>query len=389
MGWFSGRSPKDLKSQADDAYTHGHWAEALQGYQRLSQEDPGNVKILRRVADLRARLGRRREAVEAYRKVVELYAESGFLMQAIAIQKILLRLDPQAEDVGPRLAELYAQRGFGGRAEPQAGRTLPEIPLFSDLDPEAFQQVVGRLVPREVQMGEALFREGDPGDSIFVLTSGRVKVSRGPLTLAELGEGEFFGEGAFFSHQPRNADVVAVAPTELLEIRRRDLEELMAQSPALAEALAVFYRRRVLDGVLASSPVFGRLPERERKRVADLFRISRVGPGETVIREGDTDRTLFLVKRGRFRVTSTPPGGGEPVELAQLGPGEFFGEVALVSATPRTATVAAADEGELLQVAAEALAPVLRAHPEVLQALEQTRNQRAADTVATLLGRKP
>lgn len=389
MAFFSRRQKKDPKAIGDEHYTKGQWPDALRAYEGASEADPEDVKLLRRVADLRAKLGKRGEALAAYRKVADLYAHSGFLLQAIAIQKIVLRLDPSAEDVGRKLAELYARRGLPARASSSAPkRSLPEIPLFSDLDPESFRQVVDRLVPRSLTMGEVLFRRGDPGDSILVVTSGAVRISRDELVLAELGEGQFFGEAAFYSHEPRNADVTAIGPTELLEIRREDMEDLMSRHPGVADALATFYRRRILDGVLAASSVFGLLPEPARKQVADQFRLETVRAGEVVVREGDEDRTFYLVKRGRFAVTAIPPGGGEPARLAELEPGAFFGEVALVSNTPRTATVTALEEGELLRVEGESLDPLLRAHPAVREALVKARDQRAASSVATFFGRR-
>jgi cAMP-dependent protein kinase regulator len=396
MALFSRRSKVSDKAAADELFAKGQWAPALAGYEALVKRDPENVKLLRRVADLRAKLGRKAAAVELYRQVADLYAVGGFLVQAIAIHKILLRLDPQAEDLGPKLAELYAKRGITGDSrlaagageEASAGRRLPEIPLFSDLDAEAFQQVVARLVPRALGAGDVLFKEGDAGDSIFIVTSGAVRVVRGELFLAELGEGTFFGEGAFFSHESRNADVVAAEECELLEIRREDVEELMGKYPGVAGALAEFYRQRVLDGVLASTPLFRNLDEGERKRVAGRFELLKVEADQVVVQEGEADRSLYLVKCGKFSVSTTALGGDEPRELARLGPTEFFGEVALVSSTTRTATVRALEPGEVLRVRGEHLDPVLAEHPELRRILEDTRDDRAADAISKLLGRK-
>ena len=395
MGLFSRRGNKSGKASADEYFAKGQWAPALAGYEALAERQPGDVKLLRRVADLRARLGKTAAAAEGYRQVADIYAAAGFLVQAIAIHKILLRLDPQAEDLGAKLAELYAKRGFTDAARaPAAGPAqdvapLPEIPLFSDLEAEAFQQLVAKLVPVELEAGGVLFREGDPGESIFIVTSGKVRVSRGEVFLAELGEGTFFGEAAFFSHEPRSADVVAGEPSELLEIRREDMEELVLRYPGVAEALSQFYTQRILDGVLASTPLFRNLDAGERKRVAARFELVAVAAGTEVVREGEAERSLYLIKRGLFSVVTSPPGGGEPRELARLGPGEFFGEVAVVGDTPRTATVRGLEAGEVLRIAAEDLDPVLDTHPELRHLLEQTRNERAAATVAKLLGRSP
>ncbi|GAB6064091.1 cyclic nucleotide-binding domain-containing protein [Deferrisoma palaeochoriense] len=387
MALFFRRGKKDDKAQADALFTKGRWAEALTAYEKVLGKEPGNLAVLRRVADLRAKLGRTREAAEAYRELADRYAQGGFLMQAIAAYKILERCDPGAEDVGARLAELYAQRGIT-RSEGTRDRPLPKIPLFSDLDPEAFRKVLQKTVPRNLTMGEVLFRQGDPGDSIFVVTQGVVRVEREGTVLAELGEGTFLGEAAFFSHQPRNADVVAVTPAELLEIRRRDMEELIDRHPGVADALHAFYRERVLDGVLAASEVFRGLPPDARKELARRFEVVRVDAGDDVVREGEDDRAVYVVKRGRFRVWTVPPGRTEPLELATLGPGDLFGEVALVSQTPRTATVTAEEEGEVLRAGAEVLEPVLGRHPEVRRALERLRDERARSTVARVLGKR-
>ncbi|NOY45710.1 MAG: cyclic nucleotide-binding domain-containing protein [Deltaproteobacteria bacterium] len=388
MALFFRRSKKDDKSHADALYTKGQWAAALAAYERVLAKDPDNLAVLRRVGDLRAKLGRTKEAAEAYRELADRYARGGFLMQAIAVYKILERCDPEADDVGRRLAELYAQRGLARRGR-EKERPLPKIPLFSDLEPEAFRRVLQKTIPRSLSMGETLFRQGDPGESVFVVTSGVVRVERQGTVLAELGEGSFFGEAAFFSHEPRNADVVAVTPAELLEIRREDVEALIERYPGVADALHAFYRDRVLDGVLAASHAFRSLPPEERKELARRFEIVRVDAGDDVVREGETDRSVYIVKRGRFRVWTVPPGREESVVLATLGPGDLFGEVALVSHTPRTATVTAEEPGEVLRARAEDLEPVMGRHPQVRQALEALRDGRARDTVARILGKRP
>lgn len=385
---FFRKAKKDDRAAGEEFFTKGQWALALASYEKVLAKEAENVQILRRVADLRAKLGKTAEAVDAYRKIAALYAGSGFLVQAIAIQKILLRLDPTARDVGHELADLYARRGITTQGAGEGRRELPTIPLFSDLDPESFRQVLDHLVPRSLAMGEMLFRQGDPGDSIFVVASGSVRVAREGKVLAELGEGEFFGEAAFFSHEPRNADVSAVVPSELLEIRRKDLEPLMTRYPGVSNGLAVFYRRRILDGVLAGSPLFGGLPEAERKGIADLFRVVRVEAGEIVIREGETDRGLYLIKQGRFEVSTLAPGEDRPFRLGELGPGQVFGEVALVGPVPRTATVTALEAGEILRIEGDDIDPFLRGKSSLREALERTRQERAADTVAKVLGRR-
>lgn len=89
------------------------------------------------------------------------------------------------------------------------------------------------------QQGEALFREGDPGDRVFFIMSGRVQISKqlanGQLhELAVLGEGDIVGEMAVLDGRPRSASVSALEPTEVLEVAKDNFLASMEQQPKLA-----------------------------------------------------------------------------------------------------------------------------------------------------------
>jgi cAMP-dependent protein kinase regulator len=400
MIFFRKEEKKSLKETADAFYTKGQWSSALTAYEKAIEGTTPDVKVVRRIGDLRAKLGLKAGAVDAYRKVADMYASTGFLVQAIAIYKILLRLDPSADDIGKKLVSLYAERGIGTTPAPGSDTgsenapvvaapppELPKIPLFSDLPADAFGKLVDRLVSHELTQGQYLFREGAPGDSIFIVTSGSVQVVRQDRVLAELGEGEFFGEGAFFSREPRNADVRSGQDTELLEIRREDLQALMAQYPKVSEALNLFYRQRILDRMLASSPLTAELDPQVRSEIVDLFETVQVHPGDVLIREGNRDRIFYFVTRGRFSVATIPPGGVEPMTIGEIVAGQFFGEITVLTHEARTATVTAMEEGEVLRADGEDLDPFLHRYPSVRAALEKMREERAEATVAKILGR--
>src|SRR3954471_20205663 len=94
-------------------------------------------------------------------------------------------------------------------------------------------------VPRAYLEGEAIFREGDSGDTCYVVRSGRVRVTRRHsdgrvLTLAELGPGQMFGELAMFDGETRSASVEAIEDTRALALLAGDVRRLLLSHPEIA-----------------------------------------------------------------------------------------------------------------------------------------------------------
>jgi small-conductance mechanosensitive channel len=102
------------------------------------------------------------------------------------------------------------------------------------------------------------------------------------------------------------------------------------------------------------------------------------GAGETVIRQGEAGHELFVVQRGEV-IVSLERAGESAVELARLGPGQFFGEMSLLTGEPRTATARAQTECELVVVDKSALACVLSGHPDLAERVSSTVASRRAD----------
>jgi serine/threonine protein phosphatase PrpC/CRP-like cAMP-binding protein len=111
--------------------------------------------------------------------------------------------------------------------------------------------------------------------------------------------------------------------------------------------------------VLANTPLFSRLTERELLRVMQAVEVREYGDGEKVIVEGDTGDELFIVLEGKVRVSR-----GEQV-LAHLGQGEHVGEMALIRSVPRSATVTAAGPAELISIRRADFFEILRNEHEV------------------------
>ena len=119
---------------------------------------------------------------------------------------------------------------------------LGRCPLFSGLGPEPLQAIAQTLRRRRFRRGEVLFHEGDPGDSLFIVASGAVKVvvpseEGGEAILATLQRGDFLGELALLDGAPRSASAIALEATETLALPRDRFNALVASEPVIRDAL--------------------------------------------------------------------------------------------------------------------------------------------------------
>src|SRR5713226_2615958 len=127
-------------------------------------------------------------------------------------------------------------------AEEQIADRLSAVDVFAPLSTEELRQLATATVGHVFAPGETLIRAGDEGSSMFVVNNGRVEVQvldkAGPRPVAVLSEGDFFGEMALFTGEPRTASVVALEETEVLEIGHAAMKHLFETNPNLAESVS-------------------------------------------------------------------------------------------------------------------------------------------------------
>ena len=153
---------------------------------------------------------------------------------------------------------------------------LRRTPLFATLDQDAAASLRASMNEIELARGELLFHEGDPGDSLYVVLRGKIKLGRtsgdGRENLvAVLGPGEMFGELSLFDPGPRSAGATALVDSTLLGLSSDELTPWLAGRPDVARALlrAIARRlRRTNDSM--SDLVFSDVPGRVAKALLDL-----------------------------------------------------------------------------------------------------------------------
>lgn len=116
---------------------------------------------------------------------------------------------------------------------------LGRVPLFAGLDLSLREALSLRARPVRIGAGEWLFREGDPGEAMYIVRAGRLQVvdEVANAVIRELGRGDALGELSLLTGSPRSASVRAGRASDLLVVQRRDFEELLHGSPALSLAL--------------------------------------------------------------------------------------------------------------------------------------------------------
>ena len=139
--------------------------------------------------------------------------------------------------------------------------------------------------------------------------------------------------------------------------------------------------------VLRGVPLFRQVADTDLVPLAQLIRERQYSKGSLILSQGTPGEALFLIKSGQVKVTVVAEDGREVI-LSVLGPGSFFGEMALVDDEPRSAHVIAMDDTTLLQLRREDFRARLRTAPELAISLLRElsrRLRRADDTIASLM----
>jgi cAMP-dependent protein kinase regulator len=219
----------------------------------------------------------------------------------------------------------------------EAARMIDTLPLFEDLPADVLSDLAGRVRLRAVAPGQPVFRQGDRPDAFYVVRRGALQVVEEDADTGEervlrtLGRGDSFGELGLLQGAPRAATIRALEESQLFEVDKGTFDELLAdaaRAPQFAPTLQAAAELRALDPFTDLSSA----------QIAELLQLGtwvNVTPGQEIVRQGEPGDAFYAVRSGQVEVEED----GRAVTV--LGPGSFFGEVALLLDVPRTATVRA------------------------------------------------
>lgn len=398
------------KNSAEDLFSKGKFQEAFSAYEKIKPYGEKDPRIFMRLGDIARKTGNDAAAIGYYKDTVRAYIKQGFAVKAIAVCKMIISIDPSQEEIQKKIAELCAggpgaapagapaaapaQPGAqktpapsaaqGVQQEKEAPKKLPRTPLFSDLTEPEFIEVLKKVKTKNIPAGEFLFKEGDRGDSIFILVEGSIEVighakDGSMVTLATLQEGALFGEFGFFSGAKRTSGVKAAEPSTILELTKADMNDIITRHKRVEAVLFDFYKSRVVDRLMGLSAIFKPISKADRQEILSRLSLVKFPRGGDIVKEGDLGETMYLIKNGRVEAWVAGK-GGERILLAELGEGDFFGEIALATSKPRVATVSAVEDVELVVFSRPMIKDILTKYPEVRQTLERVIKERVVDT---------
>jgi len=300
---------------------------------------------------------------------------------------------------------------------------LLHLPIFQNVSGTFLELNQKAVVKRHYRAGEVICREGEFGSTAFYILKGTAEVflsspmahvrtegnSKGffsklksmltprmehrrseesdrpyiPIDaavdlpydnpIAELSPGDLFGEMTCMSYYPRSATVRAKTDCVMLEMLRNVLDILQRNKTFRAQ-LERNYRARALDSHLRSVPIFASLTKDFIDHLRDRVELLRFNPGQVICRQGDAADSFYLVRIGFVKVSEERPGG--ELVLAYLARGGYFGEIALLSGSSRTATCTALDHVEAVRIARDDFELMLARFPDIRGRLELIARER-------------
>lgn len=205
--------------------------------------------------------------------------------------------------------------------------------LFSHLDDSEKADIFDAMFPVIHKAGESIINQGDEGDNFYVIDEGEVDVYVNNNLVTSISESGAFGELALIYGTPRAATVKAKTDVKLWAIDRDTYRRILMGS--------TIRKRKMYEEFLSKVSILDSLDKWERLTIADALVPITFPDGHIVVEQGHAGEDFYIIEEGKAIVLQQKNENEPQVEVGQLGPGDYFGEIALLFNRPRAATVRA------------------------------------------------
>jgi len=235
------------------------------------------------------------------------------------------------------------------------------VRILNGMNPLQMREFMLSSDARAYKRGEVIFERNAPGSSLFGIAQGSVAVEvdpNNPSITVPIEQGSIFGEVGLISGRRRGATIRAAEDTIVVEISRLGALKLQSQVPTAKDTIDRIGIERQLLQLFGSG-----LTSQDVSDLVAAAEVIAVPAGETVIEEGAEDKDIYIIRRGSMIVEKNL--GGHPAFLSYLPAGSYFGEMAVIDGSRRTATVRAAIKSEVVKFPGAAFKALLDLKPEI------------------------
>ncbi|OQR90836.1 cAMP-dependent protein kinase catalytic subunit [Achlya hypogyna] len=215
---------------------------------------------------------------------------------------------------------------------------LRHVPLLQELTDNQMSQLSDVVQLLHFKKGERIITKGEKGNVLYIIKTGTVVCSdagdgTNTMESIRISDGEYFGERALMTHEPRAANVTAETDVVALALDRQAFDEILG---SLREVIDRNMSMRVIQSV----PILKSLTSSKRAMLFAALTNTTFNDGDAVITAGEAGSTFYIIKNGHA-IVSKDNGNNSLVEIAKLSVGDYFGEMALLNDEPRKANVTA------------------------------------------------
>jgi len=257
---------------------------------------------------------------------------------------------------------------------------LESIPFFQGIKenkPWSKKGLLGTLFKYELfEAGAVVFREGEVGHKFYLIVDGKVSVtahtasSNEPLELETLSSGQWFGEMSLLLHTPRSATITAKVTTLVLSLTADTFRRFLEIAPELTSSFKILATSRTAN-TLKKFKFFNNVKENRAwsklELLASLMEYEVFEAHQEVFHKGSNADRFYIVAKGAVDVCLDSK-SDDPVQkqkIDHLEEGSYFGEIALLEETERTATVVCTTQTVLLTISIQKFRKFLQVAPEL------------------------
>jgi len=235
------------------------------------------------------------------------------------------------------------------KSEEQKGRIAERLSktfMFASLDPKEQEIIIDSMEEKKVKAGEWIIKQGDDGDNLYVIDRGTLEcykqfsATSEPKHVKTYNPGESFGELALLYNAPRAASIKAATDVIVFALDRDTFNHIVKD--------AIVKRKERFETILSKIELLDTMDPYERSKISDVALPVQYKAGETVIKQGEPGDKFYFIEEGEAMATKFLPGRQEAEVVYNYGPGDYFGELALLKGEVRAANIIAKTNLKLL-----------------------------------------